>query len=51
LLNENALGNAVRQFLMGLDEDENDGEECMPEEGKEERTQLSNRDVDHLLYI
>jgi len=51
LLNENALENAVRQLRMELDEDENDGEECMLEEGKEEKTQLSNRDVDHLLYI
>jgi len=51
LLNENALGNAARQFLIELDEDENDGEECMLEEGKEERTQLSDRDVDYLLCI
>jgi len=36
---------------MELDEGENEGEECMPEEGKEERTQLSNKYVDYLLYI
>ena len=52
LLNEDVLVNAIKYFLMELDEDENDGEECMLEERKKEgKAGVGNRYVGYVSYI